>query len=330
MKSGLVVLAAAVLSAVCPVALRADIFVRNARADIIYQYSNGVMYSGSAAKNGKRIFKYDPRLGTINRMDGRVIATWKKDTLQKGGRPWYVLDGVKLYRRSRNSKAVGRIEGRKIYRGSGPSAKLILYPDAPLPMPVAVYLFHVATDDDAPAASGEKSAGNGEKSKPRVDVKTVPFGYYLGEPGQGRIVLSLRGDTIYYGSDLKEVAYTRRGLAFYKAGNSGLPDFRMDRQGNLYKGDAADPKRLVMRLDWFNCYAAGKRGPDAIGTLQYTGKNILTEGYTEPSEHPDFTGKRVLLSSTLPNDKVDMALRVFLIYLTQLDPEFREHVRNLK
>ena len=83
-----------------------------------------------------------------------------------------------------------------------------------------------------------------------------------------------------------------------------------------------------MRLDWFNCYAPGKSGADAIGTLQYVGENILTEGYTKPSQHPDFTGKRVLLSSTLPNDKVDMAIRIFLVYLTQLDPDFREYLES--
>ena len=60
------------------------------------------------------------------------------------------------------------------------------------------------------------------------------------------------------------------------------------------------------------------------------GQNILTEGYTKPSQRPDFTGKRVLLSSTLPNDKVDMALRIFLVYLTQLDPEFKARIEKLK
>ena len=79
-----------------------------------------------------------------------------------------------------------------------------------------------------------------------------------------------------------------------------------------------------------NCYAEGKTGTDAIGTLQYVGENILTEGYTAPSNRPDFTGKRVLLSSTLPNNKVDMVLRIFIVYLTQLDPEFRAYLNSVK
>ena len=102
-----------------------------------------------------------------------------------------------------------------------------------------------------------------------------------------------------------------------------VPAFCFDNKGNLYKGDKAVPDQLAMSLNWFNCYAPGKSGRDAIGTLQYRGINLLTEGFTQPSPKPDFTGKRILLSSTLPNDRVPMVMRIFLIYLTQLDPDFR-------
>ena len=86
----------------------------------------------------------------------------------------------------------------------------------------------------------------------------------------------------------------------------------------------------MLSLNWFNCYAAGKSGEDAIGTLQYVGENILTEGFTQPSQRPDFTGKAILLSSTLPNNRVDLALRIFLVYLTQLDPDFKAYVASQK
>ena len=307
---------AAALTLLC-VDAYADIFVRDAGGNIIYQYSNNVMYEGHA-RNNKKLFRYEPKRGTIERLNGKVIATWKKDNaLYKDGRKWYVMEGKKV---RRGLKVVAFVDGRKVFRGNGPGGKLTLYADAPLPLPVAVYLFHVATgapDKEAP-------------SKMQVDFSKVPYGYYLGAKGEGPIVLSLRGNTIYYGGDLKQVAYTRRGLCFYKAGNSGLPDFCMDNQGALYKGSERTPENLVMRLDWFNCYAPGKSGKDAIGTLQYVGENILTEGYTAPSNKPDFTGKRILVSSTLPNNRVDMALRIFIVYLTQLDPEFKKYLQTVK
>lgn len=298
------------LTVMCSSSLRADIFVRDAGGNIIYQYSNDVMYEGHA-RNNKKLFRYFPNRNTIERLNGKVIATWKSDNaLYKDGRKWYFMEGKKV-RRGHN--VVAYVDGRKVFRGNGPGGKLTLYADSPLPLPVAVYLFHVATgapEEEAP-------------SKLQVDFSKIPYGYYLGPKGEGPVVLALRGNTIYYGSDMKRVAYTRRGLCFYKAGNTGLPDFCMDNKGALYKGSERTPANLVMHLEWFNCYAAGKSGQDAIGTLQYVGENILTEGYTKPSQRPDFTGKRVLLSSTLPNNKVDMALRIFLVYLTQLDPEFR-------
>ena len=177
------------------------------------------------------------------------------------------------------------------------------------------------------APARKPSAGvplnSGKPAETKVDWATVPYGYYLGPKGQGPIVLALRGNTIYYDEAMKVVAYNRRGLCFYKAGNSGMPDFCMDKNGALYKGSERTPEKMVMHLEWFNCYGPGKSGKDAVGTLQYRGENILTEGYTAPSNRPDFTGKRVLISSTLPNNRVDMALRIFIVYLTQLDPEFR-------
>ena len=319
MKKKLSVLFLFVLTVLCADVLRADIFVRDAGGNIIYQFSNGVMYAGHA-RNNKKIFRYQPQRGAIERMNGKVIATWKGGALYKGGRKWYVMEGKKV---RKGLKVVAFVDGRKVFRGNGPGGKLTLYADSPLPLPVAVYLFHVAT-----SADGGKS--DDAPSKMQVDFSKVPYGYYLGPKGQGPIVLSLRGNTIYYGGDLKTVAYTRRGLCFYKAGNSGMPDFCMDNKGALYRGSERTPANQVMRLEWFNCYAPGKSGNDAIGTLQYVGENILTEGYTAPSQRPDFTGKRILLSSTLPNNKVDMAIRIFLVYLTQLDPEFRAYLASLK
>ena len=327
MKNKLFALAAIVLAA-SSLTLHADIHVRDAGANVIYQYSNGVMYQGTAGK-GKKIFKYDARQDVIMLMSNKTAAKWneKEKVLYNGkNRPMYALDGVKIRVRNNGGKVVGYLEGRKIYKGSGPDRKLILYPDSPLPNAVALYLFHVATAD----SSGSGKAADGGEDKLQVDFSKVPYGYYLGAKGEGPIVLSLRGNTIYYGEDLKTVAYNRRGLCFYKAGNSGLPDFCMDNQGALYKGSERTPENRVMRLEWFNCYAEGKSGNDAIGTLQYVGENILTEGYTKPSQRPDFTGKRVLLSSTLPNNKVDMALRIFLVYLTQLDPEFKAYLQSRK
>ena len=301
-------------------ALRADIFVRDAGGNVIYQYSNDVMYEGHA-RNNKKIFRYYPNRGTIERLNGKVIATWKSDkALYKDGRKWYVMEGKKV---RKGLKVVAFVDGRKVFRGNGPGGKLTLYADSPLPLPVAVYLFHVAT-------SGGSDAAAEAPSKVQVDFSKVPYGYYLGPKGHGPIVLALRGNTIYYDEAMKVVAYTRRGLCFYKAGNSGMPDFCMDNNGALYKGSERTPENMVMHLEWFNCYGPGKSGKDAIGTLQYVGENILTEGYTAPSQRPDFTGKRVLVSSTLPNNKVDMALRIFIVYLTQLDPEFRARLNTGK
>ena len=188
----------------------ADIFVRDAGGNIIYQYSNNVMYEGHA-RNNKKLFRYYPDRGTIERLNGKVIATWKKDNaLYKDGRKWYVMEGKKV---RRGLKVVAFVDGRKVFRGNGPGGKLTLYADSPLPLPVAVYLFHVAT------GAPEKEA----PSKMQVDFSKVPYGYYLGPKGQGPVVLALRGNTIYYGGDMKQVAYTRRGLCFYMALSSGRP-----------------------------------------------------------------------------------------------------------
>ena len=298
----------------------ADIFVRDAGGNIIYQYSNNVMYEGHA-RNNKKLFRYEPKRGTIERLNGKVIATWKKDNaLYKDGRKWYVMEGKKV---RRGLKVVAFVDGRKVFRGNGPGGKLTLYADSPLELPVAIYLFHVAT-------SADKGAADDAPSKLQVDFSKVPYGYFLGPKGKSPIVMALRGNTIYYDEAMTRVAYTRRGLCFYKAGNTGLPDFCMDNKGTLYRGSERTPENEVMHLEWFNCYAPGKSGKDAIGTLQYVGENILTEGYTAPSNKPDFTGKRILISSTLPNNRVDMALRIFIVYLTQLDPEFRAHLQTVK
>ena len=322
MKGILHSLFAVALTVLCADVLRADIFVRDAGGNVIYQYSNGVMYEGHA-RNNKKIFRYDSKNAAIVRMNGKVVATWKKDNAlyDRSGRKWYVMEGKKV---RRGLKVVAFVDGRKVFRGNGPGGKLTLYADSPLPLPVAVYLFHVATADKSGKAADDAP------SKLQVDFSKVPYGYYLGPKGQGPVVLALRGNTIYYDEAMTKVAYTRRGLCFYKAGNSGMPDFCMDKNGALYKGSERTPENMVMHLEWFNCYASGKSGKDAIGTLQYVGENILTEGYTAPSNKPDFTGKRVLLSSTLPNNKVDMALRIFIVYLTQLDPEFKTYLQTVK
>jgi hypothetical protein len=324
MKNKLFVLTALVLG-MSSLTLYADIHVRDAGANVIYQYSNGLMYQGVASK-GNRIFKYDDRQDIIMDMSNKTAAKWnEKDKVLSNGRnrPMYALDGDKIRMRNNGGKVVGYIDGRKIYQGSGPNRKLILYPDSPLPNAVALYLFHVATAD--PNAKADDN-----EDRLQVDFSKVPYGYYLGAKGEGPIVLSLRGDTIYYGEDLKTVAYNRKGLCFYKDGNTGAPDFCLDKNGALYKGSERTPQNRVMHLEWFNCYAEGKTGTDAIGTLQYVGENILTEGYTQPSQRPDFTGKRILLSSTLPNNRVALELRIFLVYLTQLDPEFKAYLDSRK
>ena len=191
MKNKLFVLAAVVLAA-SSLTLRADIHVRDAGANVIYQYSNGVMYQGTAGK-GKKIFKYDGRQDVIMLMSSKTAAKWnaKEKVLYNGkNRPMYALDGVKIRVRNNGGKVVGYLEGRKIYQGSGPNRKLILYPDSPLPDAVALYLFHVATADP-----NAKEADGGD-DKLQVDFSKVPYGYYLGAKGEGPIVLSLRGNTI--------------------------------------------------------------------------------------------------------------------------------------
>lgn len=305
----------------CAPGLRADTMVRDAGGNVIYQYSNGVMFEGTAG-NGKKVFKYDGR-SVITSPDGsRVLATWQGNALypenKTGGQPLYVFADKGGHPQSAGNQAIVYIDGRKIHHGAGPGGKLILYPDEPLPEPVALYLFHIVTGGKAP-----------EASKLNVDINTVPFGYYLGEKGEGKILLAVRGSKIYFGEDMKQTAYTMKNLKFYKGDDTDAePAFCMDEAARMYRGGSPDPANMVMHLEWFNCFGPGKTGTDAIGTLQYVGENILTEGYTEPSQHPDFTGRRVLLSSTLPNDKVDMAIRIFLIYLSQLDPEFRQYVES--
>ena len=55
--------------------LHADIMVHDAKANIIYQYSNGVMYEGRAGNN-KKLFKYDAQRKEIWSLDGKKLAFW--------------------------------------------------------------------------------------------------------------------------------------------------------------------------------------------------------------------------------------------------------------
>lgn len=319
---------AALIAAVCWCGtVCADTLVRDRKGNIIYQYSNGVMYKGHARDN-RKIFKFDAGRGEIWSLDGKKLAFWKASESAlypgPGGRPMYVYADKGGHPGSKGAKAVIYIDGRKIYQGHGPGCPLILYPDAPLPTPVALYLAHTVTGGKAP-----------EPGKLKVDFANIPYGYYLGPKGTGPLVLSLRGNMIYYGGDLKKIAYLakpgKNGVGFYRDGNmADEPTFFMANNGWLYRGGKMDQAHLVMKLDWFNCYAPGKSGQDAIGTVQYVGENILTEGYTKPSQKPDFTGKRILLSSTLPNNKVPLGTRIFLVYLTQLDPDFRQYLQSVK
>ena len=64
------------LAGPCAVPLRADIMVRSAKGDIIYQYSNGIMYKGHARDN-KKIFKYDGGRKEIWDLNGKRLAFWK-------------------------------------------------------------------------------------------------------------------------------------------------------------------------------------------------------------------------------------------------------------
>ena len=308
-------------------ALHADTMIRDAKGQIIYQYSNGVMFKGHARDNQK-VFKYDAGRNEIWSLEGKRLAFWKSSENAlypgNGGRPMYIFADKGGHPGSKGAKAVIFIDGRKIYHGHGPACPLILYPDSPLPTPVALYLAHTITGGKPPAAD---AAG-----KLQIDFNTVPYGYYLGPKGEGKILLSLRGDKIFFNDKaLGMPAYTFRGLKIYRGPDTKAePAFTMADNGSIYRGSAKTPENLVMALNWFNCYAPGKSGTEAIGTVQYVGENILTEGYTKPSQRPDFTGKRVLLSSTLPNNRVPLTMRIFLVYLTQLDPEFKAYCAEQK
>ena len=328
MRTSTIAAATLLIAGVFSATLHADTMVRDAKANIIYQYSNGVMFEGRAGQN-KKLFKYDANRGEIWSLKGKRLAFWKasENALYpgNGGRPMYIYADKGGHPGSKGAKAVIYIDGRKIYHGHGPGCKLILYPDSPLPTPVALYLAHTITGGKPPA----QSAGG----KVKIDFATVPYGYYLGPKGQGKILLSLRGKRIFFNDTAKGMpAYTIVGLNVYRGPDTKAePAFTFADNGSLYHGaTTADPAKLAMRLDWFNCYAPGKSGTDAIGTVQYVGENILTEGYTKPSQKPDFTGKRILLSSTLPNNRVPLIMRIFLVYLTQLDPEFKAYCAEQK
>ena len=286
--------------------LWADIMVRNAQATILYQYSNGTMYEGPASK-GKVIFRYDPRTTQIRTRDNRtVLATWKGNALfpkaLTGGQPLYVLAGTKIHAKTTGTPPVGYIEGRKIYKGTGGNRKLILYPDSMLPEPVALYIFHVA------AAAAPKT-----------------YEFYLGAPKTGKVAFSVRSGKVYLGTELKNPVYTYREQKFYKGDEYKQPAFVMDAAFNLYRGARPDPDQLAMSMKQFNCYAPGKSGADAIGRFLFTGPVLLTEGFTPPAEKPDLAVKRALLSATpAPDSKLPLEVRLFLVYLTQLDPEFRQ------
>ena len=327
MRNSIIRTAAFLLAGAFAATLHADTMIRDAKANIIYQYSHGVMYQGQARDN-KKLFKFNNR-GEIWSLDGKRLAFWKdsENALYpgNGGRPMYIYADKGGHPGSKGAKAVIYIDGRKIYHGHGPGCKLILYPDAPLPTPVALYLAHTITGGKAPSPE--------DAGKLTVDFATVPYGYYLGPKGEGKILLSLRGNKIFFSDTAKGMpAYTFNGLKIYRGPDTKAePAFTFTNNGWLYRGaSTADPANLAMRLDWFNCYAPGKSGADAIGTLQYVGENILTEGYTKPSQRPDFTGKRILLSSTLPNNKVPLTMRIFLVYLTQLDPDFKAYCAGQK
>ena len=303
--------------------LMADILIRDSKGNLIYQYSNGIMYQGRAANN-KRIFRFER--DEIRDMQGKRLALWKgrESALYDagGGRIMYVYADKGGHPGSKGATAIIFIDGRKIHHGNGPAGKLILYPDTPLPTPVALYLAHLVTGGKAPAPSGLK-----------VDFSKVPYGYYLGPKGTGKIVLSLRGNKIYFNDKASgTAAYTfqPRGLKFYRGDNTdGEPAFCMANNGTLYRGGKIAPDKLVMQLVWLNCYVPGKSGTDSFCTVLPAGNDILTEGYVNPRK-PSVAGKKVLLSSTLPNNRVPLAMRIFLAYLTQLDPEFKAFAAALK
>ena len=313
------------LAGFCAVPLRADILVRSAKGDIIYQYSNGVMYKGHARDN-KKMFKFERN--EIRNMQGKRLALWKNNENALydggGGRVMYVYADRGGHPGSKGAKAVIYIDGRKIYQGHGAGAgcPLILYPDQPLPTPVALYLAHTVTGGKPPAPTGLK-----------VDFSKIPYGYYLGPKGEGKILLSLRGNKIYFNDKASgTAAYTfqQKGLKFYRGDSTeGEPAFSMANNGTLYKGGRIAPDKLAMNMIWLNCYAPGKSGTDSFCTVLPAGNNILTAGYIDPKK-PSTAGKKVLLSSTLPNNRVPLAMRIFLAYLTQLDPEFKAFCQSQK
>ena len=299
--------------------------VRDAKGNIIYQFSNGIMYQGYA-RNNKKLFKFDAGRQEISDMNGRRLAFWKasEDALYpgNGGRPMYVFADKGAHPGSKGAQAVIFIDGRKIYQGNGPGGKLILYPDAPLPTPVGIYLAHSIT--------GGKPAA---PSKMNVNYAAIPYGYYLGKKGEGKILLSLRGNKIYFNGTAKGTpayTYVFKGQKFYRGDNTqGEPAFCMANNGTLFKGGVQSKEKLAMVMIWLNFYAPGKSGTDSIGTVTPGGVDVLIEGYTNPKK-PSIAGRRVLLSSTLPNNKVPLAMRIFLAYLTQLDPEFKAYCEGNK
>ena len=321
MRKGFAGWALLLLAGVFAVSLQADIMVRNAKGDIIYQYSNGIMYRGPA-RNNRKIFRFERN--EIRNLQGKRLALWNnvKNILYDCGseRVMYVYADNGGHPRSKDAKAAIFIDGCKIYQGHGPECPLILYPDAPLPIPVALYLAHTVIGGKLPRAG-----------KPKVDFPKITYGYYLGPKGTGKIVLAVRGNNIYFGEKTENPVYVFKKRKFYRNGDFTKPAaFCMDRQASVYRGDKVDPRNKLMYINRSNCYAAGKSGTDAIGTLRYVGENILTGGYTKPSPRPSFAGKPILVSSTLPNNEVNMALRVFIVYLTQLDPEFKDFCQSLK
>ena len=312
-------LAAALVLGLIAGIVHADIFVRDGKGQVLFQFSNGVMYQGPASQN-KRVFRYDGS-GEIWDLNGKKLAFWKdsENALYPGpgGRPMYVYADKGAHPGSKGAIALFFIDGRKIYHGNGPGGKLILYPDSPLPTPVAIYLAHMVTGGKPAPRSGLK-----------VDWAQVPYGYYLGPKGEGKILLSLRGNKIYFNDQAKgTAAYTVvNGMKFYRGDStSGEPAFSMTNKGALFKGGTPNPENEVMHIEWFNCFAPGKTGKDAFGTAHPGGNILLTEGYVQPSQKPDLSGRRVLLSSTLPNNRVLLSVRLFLIYLTQLDPDFKAY-----
>ena len=200
--AGLVLL---LLAGVFTGTLQADIFVRGPKGAVLYQYSNGIMYQGPARDN-KRLFRFER--DEIRNMQGKRLALWKvqESALYDGGggRVMYVYADKGGHPGSKGARAVIFIDGRKIYHGNGPGGTLILYPDSPLPVPVALYLAHTVTGGKPPKAG-----------KVNINFATVPYGYYLGPKGTGKIVLALRGNNIYFGEKTENPVYVFRNLKFF-------------------------------------------------------------------------------------------------------------------